>query len=258
MLDLANFKEEKGGGKVQLYNKKVIVSGNVVEVYEYEEPVAYDYKERTPRSISPREPDEPGPDGKGIKRVGNIMRTRNNLRRLILSNFSNNSRFITLTFAENVTDIERANQEFKRFIQRLRRWTKREKRKDFRYIAVIEFQKRGAIHYHVIMDIGFVRQKDLQEIWGQGFIKINRIRHVDNIGAYVTKYMTKDLYDERLSGKKAYLASRNLKRPIELKGESAEKLIEAYELEKRKTVYSKSYDSEYNGLVNYREYNLNR
>ncbi|WP_222129330.1 hypothetical protein, partial [Kocuria rosea] len=41
---------------------------------------------------------------------------------------------------------------------------------------------------------------------------------VDNLGAYVTKYMVKDLekVDERLIGKKAYQRSLNLDKPKQL------------------------------------------
>ncbi|GAI10009.1 unnamed protein product, partial [marine sediment metagenome] len=39
------------------------------------------------------------------------------------------------------------NREFKKFIQRLRY-----QYGDFKYMAVIEFQDRGAIHYHMISD----------------------------------------------------------------------------------------------------------
>ena len=57
-----------------------------------------------------------------------------------------------------------------------------------KYLAVIEFQERGAVHYHVLSDIPYIPQKELQDIWGHGFVYINAVKHVDNIGAYIVKY----------------------------------------------------------------------
>lgn len=236
---------------MKLYQTKAIISNNVIEFYRYEEPVAYGYQERTRRSSYSRrsEPDKPKK-----RRTSNIMRTRNNVRRLVSSNFNkDDSKFVTLTFANNVTDIEEANKEFKKFIQRLRY-----KHGKFKYLTVIEFQKRGAVHYHMICDLPYIKKKDLADIWKQGFVKINRIKHVDNVGAYVIKYMTKDLNDPRLCGKKAYLTSRGLKKPQVIVGEDAEKLLERL-IKKGSTIaYESQYDSEHNGTVNYIEFNLER
>lgn len=233
---------------MKTYKTKIIISGNVVEVYQYEKPVAYDFRERSERQRGKRDPSDP----REGRRPTSLARTRNELRRKILANFTNESKFVTLTFAENVTDLDRANGEFKKFIQRLRR-----RYGNFKYVAVIEFQKRGAVHYHMISNLTYVKKAELAEIWQNGFVQINRIKHVDNVGAYVIKYMTKDTADPRLNGRKAYLASRNLDEPIEYAGEIAEQLL-AQLIKEKEPVYSSEYESEYNGLVKYTEYNLTR
>lgn len=87
---------------------------------------------------------------------------------------------------------------------------------EFKYVAVIEFQKRGAIHYHMISDLPYVPAQYIANKWKQGNIKINKIKHVDNVGAYVTKYMTEDMDDKRLQGKKAYNHSQNNLKPLQL------------------------------------------
>ncbi|MGM9458151.1 rolling circle replication-associated protein, partial [Lacticaseibacillus rhamnosus] len=76
------------------------------------------------------------------------------VRRLVLANFDAGSKFVTFTFAENVKDIDQANREWKKFVQRLRR-----RYGDFKYLSVIEFQKRGAVHYHMISDLPYVKKK---------------------------------------------------------------------------------------------------
>lgn len=40
---------------------------------------------------------------------------------------------------------------------------------------MFEFQKRGAIHYHLLCNLPFVSSKELAEIWTHGFIKIKKI-----------------------------------------------------------------------------------
>ena len=123
---------------------KVIQSGEIFEVYEFQFPVRVGVgtskrKKRLKRKKQDRAEEY------ARKRA---TRARNHIRRLTLSNFSSKDKFLTLTFADNIEDIEYANNEFKKFIKRLKRKYPR-----FRYISVIEFQKRGAIHYHCLVNL---------------------------------------------------------------------------------------------------------
>ena len=92
-------------------------------------------------------------------------------------------------------------------------------------------------------------------------MKINRIDKVDNVGAYVIKYMTADMDDKRLCGLNAYLHSRGLEEPIELttwKGDSLE-WREVHEfLESKTPSYSAKYESDAAGVIEYTQYNFNR
>lgn len=226
--------------------KRVVVSNHVVEIYTYEKQQwsGYEQDEKEGRR-SAEECME--------RSWSSTQRSRQMIRRLILANFNNDSKFVTLTFKENLTDLEEANKRFKRFIQRLRY-----KYQSFKYLAVIEFQERGAVHYHMISDLPYIKNKELAEIWNEGFVKITNITHVDNVGAYMIKYMVKDLTDKRLSRRKVYQCSKGLDKPYEARGEEAERIIQAYDLEKRKPVFSSSYEGEYTGQVDYMEYNLRR
>lgn len=256
--------------------RKMVVTGNVIEVYEMEskpyqlfrkyqdgnkpdwlaaweaEIKARTFEEQLTRCHSLRDAERLVRERTG-REQRNITRTRNNVRRLALANFDNDSKFVTFTFAENITDISVANREWKSFIKRLRY-----KYGKFKYMAVLEFQKRGAVHYHCIWDLPYIKKSELSEIWGQGFIKVNRIDHVDNVGAYIVKYMTKDLMDERFVGCKAYQCSKGLDRPIVLRDEELERVWQLYDLEHKKTAFESSYTSEHHGLIVYREYNLKR
>ena len=196
----------------------------------------------------------------------NCQTRRDTIRRLVSKNFDKGtSKFITLTFRDtelfNIKDVKQCNAEFKKFIKRLKY-----KYPNIRYVAVIEFQDkkgRGAVHYHMIMDVGFIPVKELEKIWGLGWIGINKIDKVDNLGAYVIKYMTVENADDRLKGLKAYNCSTGLERPIEMVSwdigrKEIDEIIKFYGLDKKKAVYFGKYDSEYAGECLYYQFNLNR
>ena len=63
-------------------------------------------------------------------------RAKRDLRRLINANIGEFSKFVTLTFRENITDLKVANYEWKKFKQRLE--TKIGYK--LQYLVVIEFQ----------------------------------------------------------------------------------------------------------------------
>lgn len=203
-------------------------------------------------------------NGKNVEknRKDSTHRARERVRRLVNSNFKDSDLFITLTFKDDavgdVKDVKECNNYFKKFIQRFRYYYGR----DFKYLAVIEFQDkngRGAVHYHMLVDLEYIEKEYFEnEIWKGGFTFLKNIKGVDNIGAYMVKYMTKNINDKRLMGEKSYLSSRNLKKPSVLKGDDAKEIIEAYALDERKAVYENTYNTDYYGKVMYREYNLKR
>lgn len=235
--------------------KKYVISGDIIEVYNYSQ-----YCSGT--GGAHRTSEKSCNEEQVLRNYANTnQRRRDRVRRLACSNFNNYDKFFTLTFKDNITDIKYANEIFKKFIMRL----KYKLCIDIKYLAVIEFQERGAVHYHVLSDIPYIPQQELQQIWGQGFVFINAIQHVDNIGAYIVKYMTKDSLDSRLQGQKAYLYSRNLQKPYELVNHNLKefdklenKIIEKYDLNNLDVVYESHFDSEVMGSCEYQQYNLNR
>lgn len=236
---------------------RVVCCGHIMEVYTYSEGIWTDFQSKGGRrtgeeSLNPE------------NRARSARAARKNVLRQLNANFGNvkNVKFVTLTFrdgaVEDVTNVQECNKAFKEFMQRLRYQYGNE----FKYLAVIEFQDargRGAVHYHMLVDLPYIKAKDLADLWGNGFIKINKIDHVDNVGAYVVKYMVKDSGDTRLQGQKAFLGSRNLEKPVVLYGEAAERVLHAYKLgEAVLPVYLASYHNDYLGEVAYQEYNLLR
>ena len=228
------------------------MSGNIIEVYEYEKSIVKgETNNRYGRSIEANEEDNTR------HRKNTLAKARKMVRRLINANVYKSGekpKFLTLTFNEHITEIEQANYEFKKFRQRL----EYDMNIKLEYVAVIEFQKSGRIHFHVVFfNLPYIKANDLANIWANGFIKINAISHVDNIGAYVTKYMTKDNEDERLKGKKSYYTSRGLNKPVEKYLNEKEIANIKKELSHKK-VYECKFENEYMGDILYTQYNLER
>lgn len=162
------------------------------------------------------------------------IRSRRTLNDLILLNFSQRFTFITLTFKENISDIEYSNYVFKVFIKKFKYYLRKKFNNfELKYIAVPELQKRGAIHFHLVTNVPqYVRYIDLIKMW-QKSISNNKhaskktsggslhIKYSNNetyntqlIARYLTKYLTKQNERTEFLGKKTYFCSRNLKRPI--------------------------------------------
>lgn len=153
----------------------------------------------------------------------NIYRSKKLLIEYALMNKIFWTSFITLTFAENLENVEIANQKFNNFTSMMKRVFP-----DFKYLGVIEFQKRGAVHYHLLTNLivgselcplqkGEKNKYDVK-FWNYGYSSAKDLRKTDdnfNVALYITKYLTKDL-DKRLFGRKKILKSNNLLKPIEI------------------------------------------
>lgn len=241
---------------IELVYSKVVVSGPVIEVYEYEKPVEKGYQSRGGRN---KEADR---ESKDKNREKTLRRARQDIRRIVNSNIGAygeefTAKFLTLTFADNVKDLDLANKEFKRFIKRMNYHIFATKKGNLRYTVVPEFQDRGSVHYHVIIyNIPYTKSEYIEKIWKNGFIKINKIDNVNNVGAYICKYLTKANDDHRLKGKKCYFNSRGLYKPIEITDEKKAEKIKG-SLPEEKKVYDREYENEYTGKTVYKQYNLN-
>lgn len=234
---------------VYSYQTKVVKSGNVYEVYNYQNKRFKGYMGlNTTGRIGKGQADKEG------NRDKVLYRARRDIRNIVNSNFKQGlSKFLTLTFRDNVTDIAAANNEFKCFIDRVNYHVFKSKKRILKYTVVPETQSRGAIHFHVVCyNLPYVDVNWLADIWGNGFIKLNRIEHVDNVGAYICKYLSKEEC-ESFRGKKCYFNSRNLEKPIEITQEKKVSEVLAH-LETIKPKINKSYNNEYTGDVSYRQY----
>lgn len=242
----------------QLVEKKAIISGNIVEIYEYEHGYLKGYEDKINKSGRKKDYKS---DDYIENRKKTLQRARKNLTRIINSNFNQygkhlTSKFLTLTFRDDIRDVQTANYEFKKFMQRLNYYIFKVKGSNIKYSGVIEFTEEGRIHYHVVLyNLPYVQADKIAEIWMNGFIKINKINKVDNVGAYVCKYMSKDNSDPRLEFQKCYFNSRDLKKPDEITDKKrVEALLQALPLKHLK--YLVSFENDYTGTTKYYQFNI--
>ena len=162
-------------------------------------------------------------------RYDSLIRTRN----LLIDYACQNERFwrsfVTLTFADNVTDINEANKKFHTCMNNFAKKMKKHGL-EFKYLGTPEFQKRGAVHYHLLTNLecgsvwlpvqeGVSNGKTMFDFkdWKYGFTSGFDLKNTDdkfNIALYITKYLYKDI-DNRLFGRNKILKSNNLEKPIE-------------------------------------------
>lgn len=251
-------------------HRKFIKSGNILELFEYEKAVKYGKSEKESYPRIAKDFDMDNPMIAKIRldnRARSLEHSKSTLKRLINANaghWKNNNGhaftplFLNLTFAENITDIKKANYDFTKFKQRLDYEITGSKKSYLKYVGVIEFQKRGAIHYHVlIFNMPFMEYvyDKMQSIWGKGYIIIKAIREIQNIASYVCKYMTKAKADDRLCGQKSYFTSRGLKKPIEILDEKRVENIKNI-IPESIVPYEKEFKSEFCETIKYKRYDL--
>ncbi|OGF25114.1 hypothetical protein A2303_02050 [Candidatus Falkowbacteria bacterium RIFOXYB2_FULL_47_14] len=244
------------------YDFKVVVSGKQVEVFKYKKNIWREYD--SPKDEQVKKPkqlnifEQQKLKEQQIK--SSINRTKTELRRLINSNPGLN-KFMTLTFAKSTTDIAQANYIFNQFIKRISY-----RYPDFQYIAVPEFQKDtdfygrkkengGSVHYHLLCNLPYIEMSALEWLWGQGMVNIRETGQVNNLGAYMCKYLGKELFTGRMFGKKKYFRSQSLSESVELIGWYAMKFVEKF-LSLISPVFEKTFYSEWVGMVDYKAFTL--
>ncbi len=210
--------------------KKIVQSGNLIEVYEYEKDInrkaiqkAHDTKFRN-EQLRKRHHIKRAPRT-GFVRPDNARKRKKSFIRLVRANLVGETApvFLTLTMYE-VRSLRDAWLAFREFNQRLRR----NEGKNLRYIAVPEFQRRGAVHYHVLIwglnDEQVKKEPKLryyQSLWQRGFVDCLSTDGSPKLAGYLGKYLSKALLDARLSGQRSYMASQSALRPVSLPFEAA-------------------------------------
>jgi hypothetical protein len=244
---------------LKTYSAKCVISGDHAETYEYRKAQTGAKPGKHGGSREPK---------KREARMDNIFRAKRTVRRLINANVDRHSReknrdkFLTLTFAENMTDIQQANRHFHNFMKKLRYH-----HGAFEYVGVPQIQwqryKKYGVkvwHYHVaVFGLPYVAQKELVEEWGRGTVSIEAMEAYENPGSYMSRYMGKDFAGEELTGHRRFFTSRGLYRPEETRAESVGAILARLNIPDECKTFEVTYISNpLVGPVTYRHYDLRK
>lgn len=149
------------------------------------------------------------------------QRARKNLRHKCFSIKAET--MITCTFKELVTDLQDAWGVFKYFVKLMNKFNQSSKQKGFHYVCVPEFQKRGAVHFHVATT-GRFEYNFIRSLWRRaagkrgGNVDVSDPKKAQrkrwspvSISKYLSKYISKN--DSVEFNKKRYSASRGIVLP---------------------------------------------
>ena len=128
--------------------------------------------------------------------LNSLRQTFKKLRYLINNNFTGapNELFITLTYRGDLqtNDHLKVGNDYKKFLKRLKYEFKGSTTVDA--LKVLEPHESGNWHMHVLLRFNdlervYIANKDLREIWGNGWVTVQSLKNVDNVGAYVSAYL---------------------------------------------------------------------
>lgn len=136
-----------------------------------------------------------------------MRRARRHIRGDVLSLCGDH--MAVLTYRENMQDRAQALQHLNWFLERMTY-----RHKEFACITVIEHQKRGAIHFHIVYN-GFYRAEEMRTIWygivgeKQGNVDVTfypkcRGNRYTKLAGYISKYIGKELDEMREPGQHRY------------------------------------------------------
>lgn len=208
-------------------------------------------------SIYPRRP-VLVPNSNSNSLMLSVCRSRRCLRRLIYSNYgqyTQKTKYLVLTKREN-WGLDEANNYFKKFILRL------DYKLGFplRYVNVPEFQKRGSVHYNLLMfNFPFMNDvySSLRKVWGGDMLKMNVIegsRDIRRVVPYISKYISKQMNDRRFYGRKRYFRSGGLFKPVEITDDVMVQMS-LYPLERFKIKESR-FDTQFHGEMIYKRFDI--
>lgn len=259
----------------KIYNTKIIESGERLEIYKYQGYIIIGEKSnnsegRRGKTELTKEQKE---ENSSRRRKETLVNARNNIIRLISCNSNDLKLFITLTYKDNFQDLKKSKEHLKKFFKKLSK-----DYKDLKYVYVLEYQERGAIHYHILtnIDIGIktvksneyktAAQRELENYFrinywsSRGWVDIRALdtEGINVISKYVSSYLVEGLFMLDLKGNRAYGYSKNLNKPIVSSIESKLSIEELIDLEGYNLQYTSSYKRIYTDKTGMeRESNVN-
>ena len=205
-LDTAIKVRDKG---TEMYLKKIIVAGNIIEVEKYHT-ARYGIK-----GIRPAKKSRPTPEQMQKVNERNAIKR---LRRLINANFDPGDYHTVLTYRRDERPgPDEAKKQLSRFIAGLRR-DYRKAEKELRYITVTEY-KGKAIHHHLVINRIESTDKLVSARWPFGRphnTLLDDAGEYGDLAAYLVKETQSSFREAGNPNKLRYSCSRNLIKPKEI------------------------------------------
>jgi len=217
------------------------------------------------------------------RRADNARRARENFRRLVAANLGRdgNPALLTLTVYRGLSTATAFL-----YLRELFRTLRDIGYRDLRYISVVEFQKRGSIHFHVLVwglpyEIVCTHKRghahavclnrgkcerstrNIQRLWMAGYCDLHTTDGSPKLASYMAKYLFKEMLREgedttsknTKRSYKAYSASRNIMRPVQVAAGAVYYLLDQVGVDKS-PVQQKEYDTQWLGRANYKRYQM--
>lgn len=242
----------------KIYNTKYIVSGKHIEIYRYKGYIRTGGESKNKNGS--RGKNEITPEQKAENRLKNRLANLNNAKNKIVRLVSCNDdlvSFITVTYKCNMQDLRKAKRHISLMFKRMKN--------DFanlKYLYVLEFQDRGAVHFHILTNFpvptggnAFRKTEDhkayerefARKYWKRGYVDCRNLLKEGNtsVAKYMSAYLTKDLYTKDLGGINCFQYSRNLLKPIITTTEDKFDYAEYLNIEGYKLQYHNNYNMKY-------------
>lgn len=249
-----------------IYNTKIIQSPNHIEIRRYKIPISTQHKNTGLKKTREKTNEI---NEKDIKK--SIHRAREAVGKIVNANYdcNNNNSFLTLTFKEQIRDLDYSSKAWKLFKEKVERVYNIK----LKYCGVTEYQDgtkeymdksgkkhkgtgRNSIHLHIVLfDVPYLDFDNLSKLWKKysdgGSIHIKAINDIHNVAAYLCAHIGKgddELFREN-KGRKRYVRSEKLKKCTELKY-NTNNLDDKYELEQiQSELDGVAPDYEFNSIV---------
>lgn len=247
------------------FNRKAVVSGNLVEVYEYERTQFFSFikdsflKRHNSLNDCSNTDEYINRDKRDYKKEV-LDRARLHVKRIISANANQYkksdskdtyAKWITLTFSEKEIDLDYAKKQLDTFHKRL----KRKFSISPAYVGTHEFTARGKPHFHMVyFNLPKVTVDDMRALWGNGAVNINRINGSIEEAYTISNYMFKDYDRSKRSNKSSYIRSRNLNEPIHIRHDL--NVAKFMNLAEKACVWSGEFHNENTGTIQYKAYDL--
>lgn len=215
------------------YIHETVIAGKVIEISKY-----YSHRYKCKNAIRSKVME----NTKEAQERINYKRQEKKLTRLINTNFKENDYHVVLNYRkeERPATIEEMKNDMKVFLKGLRKECKK-KDIELKYIYVAERGKRGALHYHMI--INNIDPCILTSIWKKGRVNIHLLDNTGqykDLAAYLLKFTKENKQEAKKLSGRAWNPSRNLKKPIIIK-----KIINKHDFFKDKVSIPKKFGNCY-------------